>query len=347
MKKVRIALLAAVALCHYPVSAHAQGKGKGKAAAEKKAASDDDQGDDQEGADKGATKDAEAGGDTEAQGGEGEAAAGADDEGGEGDEEEGGGGEEKEGDLEGICKVDPEACPKLDLDKEAARDIKEQVYAVQQTYALRVRRFELQPYWAFSLNDQFVSHPGPGVSLNYWITQVLAVGVNGNYYQPFNTNSTFNFETRRAARIAVPLTEYQWGAAFNFTYVPVAGKFAGFGDFIFQYDAYVVGGVGALSTRPIPTIDPDNRSPTWDPKLAFNAGIGLRIFFSRWFAADLEVRDYIFNDKIESTTISKDPTKLNQESTWYDKSTRLTNAVQAQVGISVFIPFSFDYRLPK
>jgi hypothetical protein len=25
----------------------------------------------------------------------------------------------------------------------------------------------------------------------------------------------------------------------------------------------------------------------------------------------------------------------------------LTNNVQAQLGVSVFIPFSFDYRLPK
>lgn len=342
MKKVRIALLVA-AICQYPLGAHAQGKGKGKAKAAAPAAAPaapaaDDEGGDQ-GADKGGgkgadAKEGEAGGE---EGAEGEGEEGAED---EGEKPEGGG-----GDLEGICKVDPEACPKVDFDKEAARDIKEQVYAVQQVFALRVRRFELQPYWSLTLNDQFVSHPGPGLGLNYWITQVLAIGVNGTYYQPFNTDSAFNFETRRAARVAVPLTEYQWGAALNFTYVPIAGKFSGFSDFIFQYDAYVVGGVGALSTRPIPTVDPDNRSFNFEPKLAFNAGLGLRIFFSRWFAADLEVRDYIFSDKIEATTVNAVNPK--NPSTWYDTSARLTNNVQAQLGISVFIPFSFDYRLPK
>jgi outer membrane beta-barrel protein len=209
-----------------------------------------------------------------------------------------------------------------------------------------VRRFELQPFWTVSLNDQFVSHGGPGLGLNYWITQVLAVGVNGTYYQPFNADSEFNFQTRRAARVAVPLTEYQWGAALNFTYVPIAGKFAGFGDFIFQYDAYVVGGVGALSTRPIPTIDPDNRLFDWEPKLAFNAGLGLRIFFNRWFAANLEVRDYIFNDKLESTSIPPTPDQQVDKDNWFGES-KLTNAVQAQLGVSIFIPFSFDYRLPK
>src|SRR5688572_27954887 len=133
--------------------------------------------------------------------------------------------------LGSICEIDPEACPKLDFDKEAARDIKEQIYAVQQVFVMRARRFEVMPYWSFTLNDQFVSHPGPGIGLNYWITQVLAIGANFNYYEPFNSDSEFNFQTRRAARIAVPLTEYQWGAALNFTYVPIAGKFAGFGDF--------------------------------------------------------------------------------------------------------------------
>ncbi|HVU00396.1 MAG TPA: outer membrane beta-barrel domain-containing protein [Polyangiaceae bacterium] len=340
MKKVRIALLVA-AICQYPVGAHAQNKGKAKAAA--KAAPAEESDDEEEAPAKGAAKGGDEGGGDEK---EGEASGEEGAEGEEGGEEEGGEeGEKPEGDLEGICKVDPEACPKLDFDKEAARDIKEQVYAVQQVFALRVRRFELQPYWAITLNDQFVSHPGPGLGLNYWITQVLAVGVNGTYYQPFNSDSAFNFETRRAARIAVPLSEYQWGAALNFTYVPIAGKFSGFGDFIFQYDAYVVGGVGALSTRPIPTVDPDNRSFQFEPRLAFNAGLGLRIFFSRWFAADLEVRDYIFSDKIEATSVNAAQAK--NKDTWYDKKARLTNDVQAQLGVSVFIPFSFDYRLPK
>jgi hypothetical protein len=35
--------------------------------------------------------------------------------------------------LEDICKIDPAACPTLDMKKEAARPIKEQIYAVQTT----------------------------------------------------------------------------------------------------------------------------------------------------------------------------------------------------------------------
>jgi outer membrane beta-barrel protein len=249
------------------------------------------------------------------------------------------------GGLGDICQIDPTACPTLDLNKAAAQPLKEQMYAVQQVYALRARRFEIQPAWNITLNDQFVDHPGPVLGLNYYVTNVLAIGLNGGYY--FNSDKVFNAQTRRAARVAVPLTEYLWQAALNFTYVPMYGKFAGFSDFIFHYDVYMVGGVGAIMTRPIAVVDPDNRSFKWgDPKVAFNVGIGLRIFFNRWFAADLEIRDYIFQDKLENTEIA--PTALGKanDQTWYGEN-KITNNVQAQLGVSIFLPTSWEYRLPK
>ncbi len=201
------------------------------------------------------------------------------------------------------------------------------------------------PYFAFTMNDQFVSHNAPGIALNYYITQVLAVGLNGNWYQGLNADSDFNFQNRRSARIAAPLNEYQFSGDLNFTYVPMYGKFAGFGDFIFHYDAFLEGGVGVIRTRPIPVIDPDNRKfADWNTLVNFDVGIGLRIFFNRWLAAVVEVRDIMYFEKIEALTIS--PRPLDQAS-WYDKDTHFTNDVQLQVGLSLFLPTSFDYRLPK
>jgi outer membrane beta-barrel protein len=337
MKKTRIGLLMAAALCVLPATASAQKKkgvgveAKGEAKADAKAAAGEGAAAEGEAAAEGAA--------TPGPGAEGAAeGAAAGEETGVADEGAG-----TEG-LDEICKLDPAACPTLDMKKEAARPLNEQIYAVQQLFALRVRRFELNPYWGVTLNDQFVSHNAPGLSINYYITNVLAIGVNGNYYQPFNVDRDFNADVRRAARVGVPLTEYQWSAALNFTYVPAYGKFAGFGDFIFHYDAYVVGGVGALSSRPIPVIDPDERNFDWQPKLAFNAGVGLRIFFNRWFAAMLEVRDYVFNDELEALSVNEE--NPADKGTWYGEK-KITNNVQAQLGVSIFIPFSFDYRLPK
>jgi len=256
----------------------------------------------------------------------------------------------------GICEIDPSACPKQeDIAKAAHRPIAAEIYAVEQIYALRYHRLEINPYWGFSLNDQFVSHTAPGLGLNFYITNVLAIGVNGNWYGGLNSDADFNFQNRRAARINVPLNEYQWGANLNFTYVPVYGKFAGFNEFIFSYDAYILGGLGALSTRPIPVIDPDNRSFQYKPKLDVNLGIGLRIFLNRWFAVTLELRDYIYNEQLEALTIGTaassttgSPAKGSPQDpgTWFGEN-RLTNNVQAQLGVSIFFPFSWEYRLPK
>jgi len=318
MKKSRVGLLVAAALWLFPLHAFAQGKAaaEGDAAAAEGAA--------EEGA---AAEGGDAAGEEGKAEGEGDADATADT--GDG--------------LADICKIDPAACPNLDMDKEAARQFKEPLYAVQQVYALRARRFEINPYWTVTLNDQFVSHNSPGVTLNYYITNVLYAGLDGMYYEPFNSINDFNAQVRRAARVAVPLVEYQWAAALHLGYVPAYGKFAGFGDFIFHYDAYVIGGVGFLSARPIPVIDPDNRTFTYEPELAVTAGLGLRIFINRWFGATLELRDYIFQERRENLTIAPNPT---DQSTWVGDKT-LVNNVQFQLGASIFIPFSFDYRLPK
>ncbi len=330
MKKIRIVLLATASLiCSCPVTAVAQEDEQEEAADEEEVeeggeAGEEEGGEEEESEEEELSEedkalDAELGIGTEAEGAE-------------------------EGGLGNICKIDPDACPTLDFDKEAARQIKEPLFAVQQIFVMRGGRAELQPFYGFTFNDQFVSHSAPGLGLNFWITNVLAVGVNGSYFEPFNVDSEFNFQTRRAARVNVPLTEYQWGAALNFTYAPIIGKFAGFGDFIFQYDAYVVGGVGAVSTRPIPVVDPDNRIFDFKPKLAFNAGLGIHIFFNRWFAVTAEIRDYFFNDQLERTETV--PGQEDVESTWLGDK-KPTNNVQAQVGFSVFLPFSFEYRLPK
>jgi outer membrane beta-barrel protein len=259
------------------------------------------------------------------------------------------------GGLGDICKIDPSACPVIDLDKAAARDMHEEMYAVQQIYALRYHRFEVNPYFGLTMNDQFVQHPGPGLAMNFYILNVLAVGVNGNFYQGLNSISAFNLQTSRAARVGEPINEYQWNANANVTYVPAYGKFAGFGDFIFHYDFFILAGAGAISTRPIAVIDPDNRTFTFQPKVNGHAGGGLRIFFNRWLAMVLEVSDYIYAEKLENTQIATGNTLVNGvsvpnaqlSSTWYAPGSSLTNNVQAQLGLSFFLPFTWEYKLPK
>jgi outer membrane beta-barrel protein len=338
MNKIRVGLFVAAMLCAFPASAWAQKKkpAPAEAAPDKNKAG-------AEAAPAGEAAPAAEGKPAEGEAAPKEGAAGAEAGGEEGPTEAELAGEGGEEELKDICKIDPAACPKIDLKGEAGRHLIEPLFAVEQRFIIKSGRFELNPFFAFTVNDQFVAHPAPGVAVNYYISEVLAIGVNGSFYRPFNVDSAFNGQVRRSARVAVPLTEYDWGAALNLTYVYADGKFAGLGDFIFNYDSYLVGGVGVLSARPIPVIDPDNRNFTFKPGVAFNAGIGLRIFFTKWFAAVLEVRDYIFQDRLENLSVAPNP---QDKDTWLGDK-KLTNNVQFQTGISLFIPFSFEYKLQK
>jgi outer membrane beta-barrel protein len=225
-------------------------------------------------------------------------------------------------------------------------EVAEEIYAVQRMYVLRNGRFELAPSLAFTVNDPYVSHPALAVGLNYWVTNVLAVGASFLWYQGIESESDLNFSVRRSTRLAVPITEYQLGAHLNFTYVPIYGKFTMFNEAIFQWDSYLVGGVGMMRTRPVAVVDPAIRSFDFDWRVAFNAGIGLRVFVTKYFTIFGELRDYIYLEKLENLQVELGQAR-REETTWIDQEATLTNNVTVHMGITLFFPFSFDYRYPK
>ncbi len=225
-------------------------------------------------------------------------------------------------------------------------EAREEIYAVQQVYALRINRVEVTPSVSQSLNDPFVSHTGIGLGLNYWWTNVLALGVNFIWYEGLESESELAFQVRRSTRLSVPINEYQFGAHLNFTYVPVYGKFSMFNEFIFQYDAYIVGGVGLMRTRPVPVVDPEVRRFDFDVRIAFNLGIGLRVFVTRWLAIFAELRDYMYLEQLESLTVALGDQRTDP-TTWTQSSLAFTNNVTAHLGLTIFLPPEFDYRLPR
>jgi outer membrane beta-barrel protein len=226
------------------------------------------------------------------------------------------------------------------------QEAREEIYAVQQIYALRINRVELTPSYSATLNDPFISHNGIGLGLNYWWTNVLALGVNFIWYEGLESESDLNFYVRRSTRLAVPVNSYQFGAHLAFTYVPIYGKFSMFNEFIFQYDAYIVGGVGLMRTRPIPVIDPEVRRFDFDIRVAFNLGIGLRVFVTRWLAIYAEIRNYMYLEQLENLEVALGPDRADP-ATWAQSSPTFVNNVTAHIGLSIFLPFDFEYRLPR
>jgi outer membrane beta-barrel protein len=227
----------------------------------------------------------------------------------------------------------------------------EEIYAVQRIFALRYHRVELTPTANFALNDPFVSHTGFGLTANYWISNVLAVGLTGVFFQGLNVPSNVNLQVGRSTGLVSPINEYQMAAALNFSYVPLYGKFSMFSRYIFHWDLYLTAGVGVMRSRPIPAIDPEIRTFDWNTAILFDAGLGVRIFFSRAVGLTLELRNFVYPELLENTTVPPEGPSTcaacrRNRTTWTNESA-LTDNVMVSIGLTVFLPFSVNYRLPK
>jgi len=220
------------------------------------------------------------------------------------------------------------------------------IWAIQQIYALKGGRFELMPFYGISMNDPYVVHSAFGVGLNYYITEVLALGVNFLWFYGFNAETDTMFHVGRSFRLSVPINEYQLNANLNFSYVPLYGKFALFNEWILHWDAWLTGGVGLMRSRPVPMIDPDFRTFDWNNLVEFNVGVGGRIFLSRFLAIFFEIRDYMFLEKVENPVALNDETWESAKKNWYGDDS-FTSNVMVHAGVSIFIPFAFDYELTK
>ncbi len=228
-------------------------------------------------------------------------------------------------------------------------EIAEEIYAVQQIYALRLKRLELAPSAAFTLNDPYLKHYGLGFAVNYWFTNVLAVGANFIWYDwgnnPLERNTSFVPRIQDQFRLSVPINDWQFGLWVNFTYVPFYGKFK-VRKKIFQWDAYLIGGVGMMRSQPIPVFDAEIRSFGWQTNVAFNVGAGLRIFLTRYLTFFTEFRAYMWPDQFENNQVAPGDARFDS-STWLQSGSSFVANTSIQIGFTLFLPIKFEYRLPK
>lgn len=229
-------------------------------------------------------------------------------------------------------------------------EMAEEIYAVQQIYALRLKRFELAPSAAFTLNDPYLRRIGLGFAGNYWFTNVLAVGVSFLWYDwggdPLESGTSFPPRIQDQFRLGVPINQWQFGLWANFTYVPFYGKFK-VRKKIFQWDSYLIGGVGLMRTKPIPVFDPEIRNFDWRSYVAFNVGLGLRIFLTRYLTFFTEFRAYMWPDRFENVNVAPAAADRRDSATWLQSGSSFVANTAIQVGFTLFLPIKFEYRLPK
>lgn len=203
---------------------------------------------------------------------------------------------------------------------------------------LKVRRTELNPFTSITMNDNMITHYTLGGEFAYYLTDVLAVGVEGQYYV-HNFAEPFDLVARQARRLPT-VNQYNWSAALNFHYVPVYGKFAVLDHRLVAWEVFFTAGIGAGQSEVIPR---DTKFPGFTNILIQpNLGASMRFFIAKWLTVNLGVRDYMFIDKFEPT--DRSPT-MNATATDAKENadSAFINNIMFQIGVSFWLPTTFEY----
>ncbi|MDZ4697575.1 MAG: outer membrane beta-barrel domain-containing protein [Deltaproteobacteria bacterium] len=205
---------------------------------------------------------------------------------------------------------------------------------------LKTGRLELSPFSGITINDPLIRHYAFGGELTYFLTDVFGIGVQGMYMLKEQTDreGLNGLQYNRTASI----NRFHWQASFNFTYVPIYGKFALFNRHIIHWETYASAGVGMIQTEIIPRRRAQESFTT--NAIAPNAGMGIRLFLTKWMTANVAIRDYVFNDKFEPTNRTEnqppDVVKENAEP-------QIVHNIMVYAGVGFYLPPSFSYRSPR
>jgi outer membrane beta-barrel protein len=204
---------------------------------------------------------------------------------------------------------------------------------------LKSKRTELYPYLGTTMNDNMVRHYAFGGQLSYYLTDVLAIGVEGNYYQ-HAFREPFDLVARQARRLPT-VNKYNWSGAVNFHYVPVYGKFAIFDKRLVTWEVAFTAGIGAGQSEVVPR---DTKFDGFTNLLIMpNVGANMRFFLAKWLTVNAGVRDYIFIDKFEPTDRVEGGMNDSAEAAKENATSSLINNVMFQIGLSFWLPTSFEY----
>jgi outer membrane beta-barrel protein len=204
---------------------------------------------------------------------------------------------------------------------------------------LKLHRTELRPILSTTMNDNIVRHVSFGGELAYYLTDVLAMGVEGQYYT-HAFEEPFDLVARQARRLPT-VNEYKWSAAVDFHYVPVYGKFAVLDKRIVTWEVAFTAGIGAIQTEVVPR---DKRFAAFSNiDISPSVGADMRFFLSKWLTVNAGIRDYVFVDKFEPVGRS-DTMYTSADDAAAHADTSLINNVMFQLSVSFWLPTGFDYH---
>ncbi len=199
----------------------------------------------------------------------------------------------------------------------------DEIFVLQRKPFLRKNRVELAPSFSATVNDALIQQFEIGGTLTYHLSEQFWIAGEFGWMDlgEFGGVTDEYFDVLDKTNSAPEVVEQVFFGGAQFGYVPLYGKFAIFDRAIVYYDASVYLGGGLLNHIT------DNSGGEVGAG-AFEVGFKMRIFMNRWLALFVDVKDRFMFAELKSGST------LNQ-------------FVMVGGGVSIFMPFGFDYTTER
>jgi outer membrane beta-barrel protein len=197
----------------------------------------------------------------------------------------------------------------------------DKVKAVQRKGFLKKGRFEFAPEIAATVNDAFYEKIGYGGRIAYNFQDAFALSVRGMRYVKFRSDNVR--EGKLAFQSQLVAADIEQQLMLDGIWSPIYGKASFRQHDIVHFDLYLSAGFGLVwSTTSNPPLDQGAH-------LATDFGGGVRFYPKEWLAFDLGLLATLYPDQ----PIEQLPATVQK-------------VFVANVGVSFFWPFSFEYVHP-
>jgi outer membrane beta-barrel protein len=201
----------------------------------------------------------------------------------------------------------------------AAADVDEgTITVIQPKPVVRRHRAALTPRFSMSINDPLLQQFAAGGGLSFHITERWFVQGSFDWFDFGQAlgGTTRRYEDVIAATGSVPeIATIDWFAGLEAGFTPAWGKVVLFQRVIIFWDTFVTLGAGVVDST--------------DIHPAFATGsLGLNVYFSRWLALTMDIRDRLSSESLPS-------------------GNALTHTVTSSVGFSILMPFNFRYSFER
>jgi outer membrane beta-barrel protein len=202
--------------------------------------------------------------------------------------------------------------PLTEAERAALREAENQrVWVLQRRPFLKTERFELAPMIGYNVNDPLVNYATITADMNYHLNEEMALGLRSSY--TINSETTSFDELVQDYSLFPKISRPLWSTSAHFQYTPLYGKLSAFGSWIFPWELYTRAGAGWLQTFIAGHV-------------FVTAGAGQRFFLNRWLTFNIDVDYQVFQETFNT-----------------NESVLLSNLVLG-VGLSMYLPFDFEYR---